>query len=582
MKTYLDKLKDEGKAPEWLTEEAYTTLSKNKERNEGYLLANEEPIDLYKRLAATAQKYLKEIPDLEKKIFEYLWKGYLCPATPVATNFGTNRGLPISCFGSWTSDDLGDIFNSYHETAMLTKHGGGIGKGWGDVRGRGEAIGKTGYSQGIVPWLKVEEQTLQSVAQGGVRRGAGAQYLPVWHKDIEEFIDIRRPTGDPSRKCLSTNFHHAVVIPDEFMRGLKTKPQHLQLWQNILKARTETGEPYLMFIDNANRGAPDCYKQNKLKIKMSQLCNEIYLYNDHNHTFVCCLSSLNLRRWDEMPSDVIEYSTYFLEAVMQEFINKSEDIVGFEKARRFAEKSRALGLGVLGWHSYLQKNMIPFESFSAMQENNEIFKTLDAKSWKATQRLASLYGEPEWCKGFGIRNTHRLAVAPTASNSLISGGLSQGIEPILANYYAQKTARGTFIRKNPELEKLLINKGKNDFKIWSDINKNMGSVQHLDFLTKEEKEVFKTAREIDQNVIVDQAAQRQKYIDQGQSVNLFFSVPDLSSTEKKQIFGKYIHRVHYNAWEKGLKGLYYCRMQSSIRGDDVFKMMESSCKSCEG
>ena len=580
--TFLDKLKEQNLAPDWMTEEAYTTLSKDKESNIGYLLADEQPIHLYKRLAKTAQKYSPKIPDLEEKIFEYLWKGYLCPATPVAINFGTNRGLPISCFGMYTTDSLDHIFKGYHETAMLTKHGGGIGKYWGDVRGRGEIIGKIGKSEGLIPWLKVEEQTLQAVSQVGVRRGAGAQYIPIWHNDIEEFIDIRRPTGDPSRRCLSTNFHHSVVIHDEFMTELKTKPKNLELWSKILNTRSETGEPYLMFSDNVNRQAPKCYLDRGLKIKTSQLCNEIYLYNDSDHTFVCCLSSLNLTRYREMPDDVIEYSTYFLDAVMEEFIQKASNINGLEKAVRFAVKSRALGLGVLGWHSLLQNEMIPFESFQAMSLNNEVFSKINRLSKKASKKLADLYGEPEWCKGYGIRNTHNLAVAPTVSNSMISGGVSQEIEPVIANYYSQKTAKGTFIRKNPMFEKLLISKNQNDYKVWTSINDKMGSVQHLPFLTPLEKKVFKTAREIDQNVIIDQAAQRQKYIDQGQSVNLFFATPELKSIEEKKIFGNYIHNVHYNAWQKGLKGLYYCRMQQAIRGDEIFKMMESSCLSCEG
>ena len=580
---HLEALKKQGKAPEWMTEEAYLTLSKNKREGKAYLLPNEEPIDLYKRISKRAQELSPKIPDLEKKVFEFLWKGYLCLATPVATNFGTDRGLGVSCFGQHTPDSIDGIYQSEHETAMLIKHGGGIGRYYGDVRPAGARIGEIGESVGIVPALKVLEQTSQYVAQAGVRRGAVAAYLPVWHNDIDSFIDIRRPSGgDPSRKCLSTSFHHGVVIPDDFMENLKNRPEYLNTWTKLLQARTDTGEPYLMFIDNANRQAPDCYGKYNLKIKTSQLCNEVYLPSDEEHTFICCLSSINLSKWDEMPqAEVTKYGIYLLDAVIEDFIERGQHIAGFEKAVRFARKSRAVGLGALGWHTYLQKFGIPFESFESMMENNKIFSTIQKYSIEASKELAKLYGECEWTQGFGLRNTNLNAIAPTTSNSLISGGISQGIEPIIANYYSQKSAKGTFIRKNPTFEQLLINKGKNNFKVWASINEKSGSIQHLDFLTKREKEIFKTAKEIDQNTIITQASQRQKYIDQGQSTNLFFACPDTSNQSERELFGKYIHQVHYKAWEMGLKGLYYCRMTSTIKGDNVFKMMESSCKSCE-
>lgn len=572
----LEQLKEAGEAPAWMTDIAYDTL-----RN-GYLLQGETPKGMYWRLANSAEKYVGDVAKAHK-FFSLLWNNWLCPSTPVAANFGTERGLPISCFGLHVADSTAAIFDSYKETAMLTKYGGGIGKYFGDVRGRGQVISKGGKSEGVIPWLKIEEATIQGVSQGGVRRGASASYLPIEHVDAEEFMDIRRQTGDLTRRCLSTSFHHAFTVTDEFMHKAKDGDvRSRDLWQRLLKTRLEMGEPYIAFIDNANKQAPAMYKDQGKTIKTSQLCNEIFLYTDKDHTFVCCLSSMNLSRYDEWKdTDAVYLATVFLDAVMTEFINKAKAIEGFENSVRFAEKSRALGLGVLGWHTYLQSKLIPFDSMDAMMTNAEVFRYMKRETDRASEHLAQVYGEPEWCKGYGKRNTHLMAVAPTVSNSIISGGVSQGIEPIISNVYVQKTAKGVFNRKNPALVKLLQNKGLDNPETWEEINKNGGSIQRLKVFSDHEKDVFQTAREINQFAIVRQAGQRQKWIDQGQSVNLFFSVPtDLTDNTLKHKLGKYIHDVHWEAWELGMKGLYYCRSESPLKGDNIFREA-SDCKACE-
>lgn len=574
----LEQLKEQGLAPEFLTSEGYETLSK------GYLLEGETPIDMYKRVAYAAASYYNEPlrSELQARFFKYIWNNWLALATPVASNMGTDRGLPISCYGQYMGDSISDIFKTYHEAAMLTKNGGGVGTYIGKIRSRGSPIKGNGKSEGIIPWLKVHEQTFQSVGQGGVRRGAVAAYLDAEHGDIDEFIDIRRPNGDISRRCLSNNFHHAVVYSDDFMnRAVNGDLKAREIWEKGLKTRLETGEHYMMFSDNANNHRPDAYIKNNLKINTSQLCSEIFLYNDEQHTFVCCLSSVNVARYDEWKNDpnFLKDCIYFLDAVMEEFIIKARKIEGFEKAVRFSEKSRALGLGALGWHTLLQSKLIPFDSFEAMRLNAEIFRTIDKLTFQASKELAKLKGIPEWC--IDTRNTHRLAIAPTVSNSLISGGVSQGVEPIIANYYAQKTAKGSFIRKNPALQKLLQEKGLDNFDTWQQINSDAGSVVGVKRLSDLEKEVFLTAREINQHTIIKQAAQRQKWIDQGQSINLFFTAPASLNSEDKKNLGKYIHEVHLEAWKQGLKSLYYLRGESVLKADNVYRS-SGECKACEG
>jgi ribonucleoside-diphosphate reductase alpha chain len=562
----LEQLKKDGEAPEWMGEEGLITLQG------GYMLPDETPKQMYWRVANAAGSYYKNNEIFyATKFFDAMWKNWLCPASPVLSNMGTDRGLPISCNSIHVGDSVDSIFSKSHELAMLSKNGAGVGIYLGGVRGRNATIKGNGRSEGIIPWAKVYDSTIVSVSQGNTRRGAGAVYTGIRHPDIHEFINIRRPTGDVNRRCL--NLNHGICIDDQFMHDAKAGDKDSRhLWQEVMRARVETGEPYLFFSDNVNRQNPECYTKNGMKVSTSNICTEIFLYTDPDHSFVCCLSSLNLVKWEEWKdSDVVETMVRFLDAVLEEYIRKSEGQPGMEASRRSAIKGRAIGIGVLGWHTYLQERMIPFDSFQAMMANNLIFKTIREKAEKESALLAQELGEPLWCKGFGRRNTHLMAVAPTVSNSTISGGHSAGIEPIAANLFSQKSAKGTFIRRNATLERFLEAKGLNSLDLWKQINEQNGSVQGLKGLSDEEKTVFLTAREINQHAIVKQAAQRQKYIDQGQSVNLFFAANSSP---------KYIHEVHWAAWEQGLKSLYYLRTEGVLKGDMASRSKEE-CAACE-
>lgn len=561
----LQQLKASGEAPEWMEEAGYKTLCG------GYMLPDETPKKMYERVAKAAASYYSD-PKWEKKFFTVMWNNWLCPASPVLSNMGTARGLPISCNSIHIGDSIDSIFQKNHELATLSKNGAGVGIYLGDVRGRGADIKGNGKSEGIVPWCKTYDTTTNSVNQGSTRRGASAVFLPIEHLDIDEFINIRRPTGDMNRRCL--NLNHGITISNAWMEAmLSGDKQKRLLWQEILKARVETGEPYLMFTDNVNNQNPDCYKANNLTVKTSNICTEIFLHTDPEHSFVCCLSSLNLFKWDEWKdTDAVETAIRFLDAVLEEYIIKSEGKRGLECSRRSAIKGRALGLGVLGWHSLLQQRNLAFDSFESMMLNNQIFSTIRRKAEASSKDLAQELGEPEWCKGFNRRNTHLLAIAPTASNSTISGGHSPGIEPIPACIYSIKGAKGTFIVKNPAFVKLLQSLNKDNTDVWKSINEQGGSCQHLPFLSDEQKAVFLTAREINQHSVVKQAGQRQKYVDQGQSVNLFFA---------SNASPKYIHDVHVAAWESGMKSLYYLRIEGVIRGDLASRSKEE-CAACEG
>lgn len=562
----LEELKERDLAPVWLTQESLSTLQN------GYLLVDESPRCMYGRLARTASEILKR-PDLYSEFFTLFWNNWLCPATPVASNLGTERGLPISCYGTYVPDSIDGIFQHYHEVAMLTKNGGGVGSYWGNIRARGTTIKGNGKSEGVVPWLAVEDRVALSVGQGGVRRAGLAEFLDIEHGDAREFMQIRRPLGDVNRQCL--NLHHGFNISDKFMQEMVDGNKHnRELWKELLKTRVETGEPYMMFSDTANNTAPFSHKINN-----TQLCTEIFLPNDDLHTYTCNLSSWNVARWEEFcdfifPSGIsaLGLGVWFMEAVTQEFINKARHLPGFEKAVRFAEKARAVGLGVLGYHTLLQQKLLPFDSFQSMMLNARIFSKLKEESEKTSAEIAKVFGEPEWCKGTGRRHLTLLAVAPTMSNSIISGGISAGIEPIAANCYSMKSAKGTFIRKNQQLTQLLESNGLNTAEVWNEIIKNGGSVQGIKELSKEEKEIFKTAREINQFAIINQAGQRQQFIDQGQSVNLFFTAGTSA---------KYIHDVHLEAWKKGLKSLYYLRSESVLKGNSI-EYSKSDCASCEG
>jgi ribonucleoside-diphosphate reductase alpha chain len=571
-KTALHSLKELNEAPSWLTDEGYQMLAK------GYLLHGETPRGAWRRVTSKAAEY----SGLERseRIFSYLWNGWLGLASPVLSNYNTTRGLPISCYSLHVPDSVSGIADSIKEMMLLSKHGGGVGSYWGDVRGRGTPIqgGANGKSEGVVPWLHIQDSATIATAQGGVRKGASASYLPVGHKDIHEFIGMRRPSGDTNRQNL--NIHHGVCIDDDFMKSLTNDShkdcfENRKKWQAILSARLETGEPYLFFSDNVNNARPECYVKNNLMISTSNICSEILLHTNDKSTFVCCLSSVNLDRYDEWKGNgtFIEDCIWFLDGIIEDFIEKTENLEGFERARNFAISSRALGLGVMGWHSLLQSKSLPFDSFQAMMLNSEIFKFIQEYSDKASQKLAAEKGEPEWCKGFGVRNSHRIALAPTASNSVISGNVSPGIEPVVANAFMQKTAKGTFIKQNEKLRPILSSYERNTEEVWKDIAMNNGSVQHLKFLSEHEKSVFLTAYEINQMSLIRQAAQRQKYIDQSQSLNLFFPA---------DVDPNYFHRVHYEAWKMGVKTLYYTRTTSILSGSQAGKDLSKECKACEG
>ena len=555
--------------PEWMNEVSLATISK------GYLLPDENPKRAYKRVADAVAKRLDR-PDLANKFFKYMWKGWLNLASPVLSNTGTDKGLPISCFGIDTPDSIRGIGLTNAELMRLTSLGGGVGIGLGRVRGRGKKIanGDTGNSEGIVPWAKIYDSTIIATNQGSVRRGAASVNLDINHTDIKEFLRIRRPQGDPNRQCL--NLHQCVSIDDKFMQRLEHRdPEAMELWVEILKSRVETGEPYIMFKDNVNNANPPAYVKNNLDVTMTNICSEIALHTDEEHSFVCCLSSLNLTKYDEWKdTDLVETAIYFLDGVLEEFLVKTNGKDSLIRAHRSAKKGRALGLGVLGWHSFLQSKGLPFNSIASTSWTNKIFSQIKNQAEAASRKLAEEYGEPIWCKGTGMRNTHLIAIAPTVSNSTISGGVSAGIEPIPANVYTFNSSKGTFIRKNPILEKYLEEKGHNSEEVWQQILKDRGSIANLpeDVMPVEDKEVFLTFAEINQLGLVEQAAIRGKYIDQAQSLNLAFDPSDSP---------KFINLVHQTAWKLGLKTLYYLRTDSVINGD-IGSRTSEDCLNCDG
>ena len=578
-KVTLEQLKQAGEAAEWLTEEALNTLLN------GYLLKGETPKEAYLRCAdASSKVYRGREADYKDDFFEAIWKNWLCPASPVLSNAGTNN-LQISCYSGSSSDDLLGIMDHLKEMAALTKYGGGVGSSFDLLRPTGSVISKGGTSSGIVPFLRMLESVIEGVKQGSSRRGAVASYLNIKHKDAEEFINIRRATGDMSRKCQSVAFHNAITIDDEIMNQIIDGDEYYRsLWNSSMTNRVETGENYFLFQGNANKNCPDEYKG---LINQSNLCSEIMAPVTPTESFVCCLSSLNLARYDEWKDyrfprtglTLIELGIYFLDAVLTNFVKQTDCMEGLENANRFARRHRMLGLGVLGWHTLLQSKFIPFESFQAMSLNNEIFSKMKHESDKASEDLGKMFGN---CEVNGKRrNTALLAIAPTMSNSLLSGGVSQGIEPLTANIFSQKSAKGTFIKKSNELLQFLISKKLDTVEIWEQINKDRGSVKNVKQLSPEEKRVFLTAREINQYALIQQAAQRQKYIDQGQSLNLFFSAPN-NKQEAKEV-ARYMNDVHLEAWRSGVKSLYYLKTESPLKGDTlVVNKEDGSCLSCEG
>jgi ribonucleoside-diphosphate reductase alpha chain len=560
--------------PEWMDQIGLDIISK------GYLLPEEDVFKAFTRVSRASSKRLKR-RDLQPYFNEALTKNWLCLASPVLSNMGTERGMPISCFGIDVEDSIEGIAGSNSELMRLTSQGGGVGIGLSRIRGRGKTIKDNGTSEGIVPWAKMFDSTILATNQGSVRRGAASVNLNINHPDIEEFLGIRRPKGDVNRQCL--NLHQCVVIDDVFMDKLEERdPKSLKLWGEILKTRLETGEPYIMYEDNVNNANPQAYKNNNLKVSMTNICSEIALYTDELHSFICCLSSLNLARWDEWKDykfengmTLPELSTWFLEGALQEFIDRAKNIKFFENTVRSAVKGRAVGLGVLGWHTFLQSKNLPFTGIPADTYTRNMFSFIEEGALKASKDQAVLYGEPEWCKGTGLRHTHHLAIAPTVSNAHISGGVSPSTEPIPANVYNLKTAKGVFIKKNKILEQVLEAKGYNLDSIWDQILKDQGSVLGLpDYvLSAEEKEVFLTFKEINQMDLVRQSAIRQKYVDQAISLNLSFDPNDTP---------KFISAVHKEAHKLGIKTLYYLRTESVLRGDNLQRTSESACVSCEG
>jgi len=554
--------------PAWMNEISLATISK------GYLQLGETPKQAFKRVSSVIASRLRR-PDLERKFYNYMWKGWLCLASPVLANTGTEKGLPISCFGIDTPDSIRGIGLTNAELMRLSSVGGGVGISVSRIRPRGGKINNgTGVSEGVVPWCKIYDSTTIATNQGQVRRGASSVNLRISHPDIKEFLQIRRPKGDPNRQCL--NLHQCVVVDDAFMKKIESGDvEARQLWLEILKSRMETGEPYLMFEDNVNKANPVAYNKNNLDVSMTNICSEIVLHTDNEHSFVCCLSSLNLAKYEEWKAtDLVETAVYFLDGVMEEFLVKTEGKESFNRVYNSASKGRALGLGVLGWHTLLQQRKLPFTCIAATALTNTIFAQIKNQAEYASRKLADEYGEPEWCKGTGMRNTHLIAVAPTVSNSVISGGVSAGIEPIPANTWTFNSAKGTFIRRNAELEKYLEEKGHNTDEVWDLILQDQGSVANLpeEIMKNEDKEIFYTFPEINQLALVQQAAVRQKYIDQSQSLNLSFDPSDDP---------KFINQVHLEAWRLGIKTLYYLRTDSVLRAD-IGSRTSTECQGCAG
>lgn len=576
--------------PSWGNTEIYVkTISK------GYLLSGEKPKDAYWRVATKVAQRLNK-PQLASKFFDYIWKGWLNLATPVLSNTGTDRGLPISCFGIDVGDSIFEIGSKNLELMLLAKHGGGVGIGINQIRPAGATITGNGTSDGVVPFAKIYDSTILATNQGSVRRGAASVNLNIEHKDFEDWLEIREPKGDVNRQSL--NLHQCAVIGDKFMRKLQDGDETARRkWGKLLQKRKATGEPYIMYKGNVNKQNPEAYKQNGLKVFMTNICSEITLHTDESHSFVCCLSSLNLAKYDEWKdTDLVYTATWFLDGVLSEFIQKAKGLRGFENSVRSAEKGRALGLGVLGWHTYLQQRGIPFEGMVAQFETRKIFSQLKIESERASRDMATEYGEPLWCRDTGFRNTHLRAIAPTVSNSKLSGDVSAGIEPWAANVFTEQTSKGTFIRRNGELEKVLKKVGLNTKEVWDKILADGGSIQDIDELdnwcflnskvvkceevsvedsqkTFRVKDVFKTFKEINQLDLVRQAGIRQQYIDQSVSLNLAF--PAIAEP-------KWINQVTMEAWKQGVKTLYYMRTESVLRGDIATKAMDPDCLSCDG
>jgi len=543
-----------------------------------YLGQHESYQDLFARVASIyADDNLHA-----QRIYNYISNLWFMPATPILSNGGTERGLPISCFLNEAGDSLNGILDLWSENVWLAAKGGGIGSYWGNLRSIGEKIGRVGKTSGIIPFIKVMDSLTMAISQGSLRRGSAACYLPIDHPEIEEFIEMRRPTGgDPNRKSL--NLHHGVLVSDAFMRAVETNSQWAlkspkdgivqstisarNLWIRLLTARVETGEPYIIYIDTVNRLIPQHHKLAGLNVKTSNLCSEITLptgtdKDGNERTAVCCLSSLNLETYDEWKDEpnFIEDVMRFLDNVLTDFINRAPE--SFKHAKYAAMRERSVGLGVMGFHSFLQKKSIPLESVMSKSWNNKIFKHIQVGVDQASKKLSNERGSCPDAEEFGFKErfSNKTAIAPTASISIICGGASPGVEPVAANSYTHKTLSGSYNVRNKYLKKILEKYEKNNDEVWSSITTNQGSVEHLNFLTQNEKDVFKTAFELDQRWIVDLGADRTPYISQAQSINIFLPA---------DVHKKDLHQIHFQAWKKGLKSLYYCRSKSIQRAENI-------------
>ena len=555
----------------WLTPNSIKFLES------GYLTDNQNPIDRIKDIANKAESILK-IDGFAEKFIGYMSEGFYSLASPVWSNFGKRRGLPISCFGSSIEDSMADILFTQSEVGIMSKLGGGTSGYFGHLRGRGDLIKDNGKSSGSVHMMQLFEKMVDVVSQGSVRRGRFSPYLPIDHPDIEEFLEIGTE-GNPIQELT-----HGVTVSNDWMRKMiDGDNDKRKIWAKVLQRRGEMGYPYILFSDNANNGTIEAYKDKGHKIYASNLCTEIMLPSNEKWSFVCCLSSMNLLHYDKWKdTDAVETLTYFLDAVMEEFITKLEEFrdsenrddkltfLFMEKSYNFAKENRALGLGVLGWHSLLQSKMLPFDSQEAYDLNGEIFKTMQDKSYKASGEMALLYGEPSVLRGYGRRNSTLNAIAPTTSSAFILGQVSQGVEPIWSNCYVKDIAKIKTTLKNPYLEEILndIVAPEDIDEVWQSIKRNDGSVQHLDILTDKQKEVFLTYSEMDQMPIVYQASLRQTFIDQGQSINLSID-PTMGTKE--------INKIYIKGWELGMKSFYY---QHSSNAAQKFKQ-KKECNVCE-
>ncbi|CAI50864.1 ribonucleoside-diphosphate reductase alpha subunit (plasmid) [Natronomonas pharaonis DSM 2160] len=556
----LDDVKRQHEEPfYWLNEDSRAFL------DEGYLLEGVTAEERVREIAERAEEILDD-DGFADRFYDYMSRGFYSLASPVWSNFGLDRGLPISCFGSYMEDSMESILYTQAEVGEMTKLGGGTSGYFGEIRPRGSPITNNGKSNGSYSFTELFDTIINVVSQGETRRGQFAGYIDVEHDDLEEWLNIKTE-GDPVQ-----DIYYGVIIGDDWFQAMVDGDEEKrETWAEIIEARINIGVPYIIFRDNMNEGKPQVYKDKGYEINASNLCTEIALPATPDESFVCCLSSMNALHYGEWKdTDAVETLTRFLDAVMEEFIEEAEGTQFMERPVRFAKRHRAIGIGVLGWHSYLQSEMIPFDSMEAMKKNEEIFRTIRERSYEESRRLADEFGEPEVLEGYGRRNTTTMSVAPTKSSSVILGQVSPSIEPLKSNYFVRDGAKLKSTQKNRFLEAILKQRGRDEREVWDSIAQQDGSVQHLDCLTDEEKEIFKTFAEIPQMAIINQAAQRQKYIDQAQSLNI--------SIDPSEVSVKEINQLYIEAWRKGVKSLYY---QNSVNAAQKFSRDILECKACE-